>query len=60
MHGDVGDVVQFAEDAELGKLGDACEEDETEIWLTVFQGTVEVAHDVSQHFQFLIFVDDIQ
>ena len=47
LHGDVADIVQFAEDAELREFRDAGEEDEAQIWVAVFERTVEIAHDVA-------------
>ena len=47
IHGYVGDVVQFAEDADLRELGDACQEDKAQFCFAVFQRTEEVAHDIA-------------
>jgi hypothetical protein len=46
-YGYVGDVVQFAEDADLRELGDACQEDKAQFCFAVFQRTEEVAHDIA-------------
>ena len=56
VHRDEGDIVQFAEDANLRELGDAGKKDETEFCFAEFQRTEEVAHDVSQSILLLLFV----
>ena len=49
MHADVGNVVQLAEDAQLGELGDAGEEDEAQVGVASLQGAVEVPHHVAEY-----------
>ena len=56
IHGNVGDVVLLAEDAELGELGDTCEEDELQHRFAGFQGTVEITHDVTEHVEAIFVV----
>ena len=60
MHGDILQVVQLAEDAELRKLGDACEKNETEVGVAVLQGRIEVAHHIAQDGQGLFLVYHIE
>ena len=59
-HGDVLQVVKLAEDAELRELGDAGEEDELEIWVTVFQRRIEIAHHIAQHRQRLLLMNHVE
>ena len=60
MHADVLDVVEFGEDAQLGELRDAGEEYETEIGCRVFQGTAEIAHDLTELREDGLFMHDIE
>ena len=48
VHADVHQVIQFAEYAELRELRYACDEDELEVGVTVFQWGIEVAHHLAQ------------
>ena len=59
-HGDIRQIVQFAEDAELGEFRDACEEYELQVGVTVLQGRVEVTHHIAEHGQLGIFVHYIK
>ena len=43
----LGYVVQLAEDAELRKLGNACDEYKANVSLLLLQGTEEISHDVA-------------
>ena len=47
-HGDVLQVVKFAEDAELRELGDAGEEKKFQMRVAVLQRRVEIAHNLAQ------------
>ena len=56
VHGDVEQVVQLTEDAELRKLGDAREEHELKIRVERLDGRIEVLHCATQgdKVQFLV------
>ena len=41
------EIVQLAEDAELAKLGDACDEYKANVSLLLLQGAEEISHDVT-------------
>ena len=41
------EIIQLAEDAELTKLRDACDEYKANISLLLLQGTEEISHDVA-------------
>ena len=58
-HTDVLQIVQFAENAQLRKLGDAREEHEPQIGVTVLQRTVEVAHHLTENGQLLVLMHHI-
>ena len=59
VHAHIFDVIQFAEDAELREFRDARQEDETEHWLTIFQGTVEIAHRITQNIEHFLLMSHI-
>ena len=48
VHANVGNIVEFAEYAELGELRNAGDEHKAQHLLTVFQRTVEIPHYVAQ------------
>ena len=60
VHTHILDIVQLAEDAQLRELRDARQEDETEQWLAIFQGTVEIAHRIAQNIEFFLLMSHIQ
>ncbi len=60
VHGDIKQIVQLTENAELGKLGDTREEDKLEIRVEHFYRTVEVLHDTAQGSKVLILVHHIK
>ena len=60
VHGNVCQVVQFAEDADLRELGDAGEEQEMQVGVGIFQRRVEVAHDVAKLGQGLVLVNHVK
>ena len=60
FQGDVLQVVQLAEYAELGELRDAGEEDEVEVRVGVLQRRIEVAHHVAELGQVLILVHHVE
>ena len=60
MHADVGNVVQLAEDAQLGELGDAGEEDEAQVGVAGLQGAVEVPHHVAEYGKVCFFMHHVQ
>ena len=41
------EIVQLAKDAELTKLGDACDEYKANVSLLLLQGAEEISHDVA-------------
>ena len=41
------EIVQFTKDAELAKLGDACDEYKADVSLLLLQGAEEISHDVA-------------
>ena len=41
------EIVQLAKNAELTKLGDACDEYKANVSLLLLQGTEEISHDVA-------------
>lgn len=41
------EIIQLAEDAELTKLRDACDEYKANVSLLLLQGTEEISHDVA-------------
>ena len=60
VHAHILDIVQLAEDAELRELRDTRKEHETEQWLAIFQGTVEIAHRIAQNIEFFLLMSHIQ
>ena len=60
VHAHIFDIIQLAEDAQLRKLRNARQEDETEQWLAIFQRTVEIAHRITQNIEFFLLVSHIQ
>ena len=60
IHTDVLDIIQFAEDAQLGKLCDTGEEHKTQIRIASFQRTVEIAHHIPKDRQILFFMDNVE
>ena len=60
VHTHILDIVQLAEDAQLRKLRDARQEDKSEQWLAIFQGTVEIAHRIAQNIEFFLLMRHIQ
>ena len=59
-HGYVLEVVQLAEDAELRKLRYAGEEDKLQIRVTVFQRRIEIAHNIAEHRQCRVFMNNVE
>ena len=49
IHTYIPDIIQLAEDAELGELGNAGEEDKAQQRLTVLQRRIEIAHSVAKN-----------
>ena len=41
------EIVQFTKDAELTKLGDACDEYKADVSLLLLQGAEEISHDIA-------------
>ena len=60
VHAHILDIVQLAENAELRELRDASKKHETEQWLTIFQGTVEIAHRIAQNIELFLLMRHIQ
>ena len=59
-HADIVEVVEFAEDAELRELGDTCDEGELQVWVELFQRTIEVLHDKTQLLEVILLMHNIQ
>ena len=59
-HTDILDIIQLAEDTQLGEFRDAGQEDETQVGVACLQWAVEVAHHVAQHGQILLLMHHIQ
>ncbi len=60
VHGDIKQVVQLTENAELGKLGDTRKEDKLEIGIEHFYRTVKVLHRSAQRTKVIILVHHIE
>ena len=60
LHADVGNVVQFAEDAELGEFRYACEEHKAQIGVATLQRGIEVAHHVAKDGKVLFLVHHVE
>ena len=56
VHRNIGDIIQFAEDAKLRKLGDTGEEDKAEIRVAILQWTIEITHDIAKILEIVILV----
>ena len=55
-----GQIVEFAVDAHLRKLGNAWEEYELQIGVAVLQWTVEIAHHLTENGQLLVLMYHVQ
>ena len=53
------EIVQLAKDAELTKLGDACDEYKANVSLLLLQGAEEISHDVADGLLQLFVTDRI-
>ena len=51
------EIVQFTKDAELTKLGDACDEYKADVSLLLLQGAEEISHNIADGF-LQVFVTD--
>ena len=60
IHADILDVVQFAEDAQLRKFRDACQEHETQIRVARLEWAVEIPHYVPKRGQVLLLIHHIE
>ena len=60
IHTDVLDIIQFTEDAQLGKLRDSGQKHIAQIRVTGFQRTVEVTHHIAKYGQILILMHYIK
>ena len=60
VHTDVLDIIQFTEDAQLGKLRDSGQKHIAQIRVTGFQRTVEVTHHIAKYGQILILMHYIK
>ena len=60
IHTDVLDIIQFTEDAQLGKLCDTGEEHKTQIRITSFQRTIEIAHHIPKDRQILFLMNNVK
>ena len=60
IHADVLDVVQLAEDTQLGEFRNARQEHITQVWVAGLQRTIEVSHHVAEGRQVLFLVNHIQ
>jgi len=60
IHTDIFDIIQFAEDAQLGKLCDTGEEHKTQIRITSFQRTIEIAHHIPKDRQILFLMNNVK
>ena len=59
-HADHFQVVDLAEDAQLGELRDARDEHETEVWVAVLQRGIERAHKLTHLCQPLFVVEHVE
>ena len=59
-HADVIEIVEFAEDAELREFGDTRDEGKLQIWVKLFQRTVEVLHHEAQLFEIILLMHHVQ
>ena len=53
------EIVQLAKDAELTKLGDACDEYKADVSLLLLQGAEEISHDIADGLLQLFVTDRI-
>ena len=59
-HADIVKVVEFAEDAELRELGNTRNEGKLQIWVELFQRTIEVLHNETQLLKIILLMHNIQ
>ena len=59
-HTDVVEIVEFAEDAELGEFRDTRDEGELQVWVELFQRTIEILHDAAERLKVFLFMYHIQ
>ena len=55
IHADIGDIIEFTEDAHLRKFSDASEENKAKHRFAILQRTIEITHHIAQIFQMSIF-----
>ena len=60
IHTNILNIIKFAEYTELGEFGNASQKHISQIRITRFQWTVEVAHDVAQYIKIFPFMRHIQ
>ena len=60
IHTDILDIVQLAEDTQLGELGDTGQENKLQVRVASLQGAVKVTHDITQDIQILLLVHHIE
>ena len=60
VHAYIIDIVQLAEDAQLGELGDSREEHEAQILVATLQRRIEIAHHIAEHRQIFLLVHYIE